>query len=208
MPRINRIFYGVIILVNLIPGATAYAVEGASPCREESLIVLIQPEKIPERESGAERLIIKSSSRKFRLVTDVLDGWGGESKTIKYEIAFSSGGQASAMGIGEDGQFRVKTGYVSAVNIQRGDVSDNGLIDIGDIIYLINYLYREGDRPVPFEAGDGNCDGSRTWEMWFSWLIIYSSTVPPRVGDFQGQSLGISSYSIPLSTFADFPRLF
>jgi len=27
------------------------------------------------------------------------------------------------------------------------------------VVYLINYVYRNGDPPIPIEAGDCNCDG-------------------------------------------------
>ncbi len=40
-----------------------------------------------------------------------------------------------------------------------GDASGDGVIDIGDVVYVINYLYRDGDPPSPLEAGDCNCDG-------------------------------------------------
>jgi len=40
----------------------------------------------------------------------------------------------------------------------RGDANGDGVIDLGDVVYLINYLYREGDPPSPIEAGDCNCD--------------------------------------------------
>ncbi len=40
----------------------------------------------------------------------------------------------------------------------RGDVNDDGIIDVGDVIYLINYLFIEGPAPVPLAAGDLNCD--------------------------------------------------
>ncbi len=40
-----------------------------------------------------------------------------------------------------------------------GDANGDGLIDIADVVYLINYLFISGPTPVPLEAGDANCDG-------------------------------------------------
>ena len=40
-----------------------------------------------------------------------------------------------------------------------GDVNADGVIDLGDVVYLINYIYRDGNPPDPLEAGDANCDG-------------------------------------------------
>ena len=39
-----------------------------------------------------------------------------------------------------------------------GDANADGVIDLGDVVYLINYLYRDGSAPNPLEAGDVNCD--------------------------------------------------
>jgi len=41
----------------------------------------------------------------------------------------------------------------------RGDVNRDGVIDIADVVYLINYLFIDGPAPEPLEAGDANCDG-------------------------------------------------
>jgi hypothetical protein len=40
-----------------------------------------------------------------------------------------------------------------------GDANGNGVIDLGDVIYLINYLFIGGPEPEPLEVGDTNCDG-------------------------------------------------
>lgn len=40
-----------------------------------------------------------------------------------------------------------------------GDANADGIIDLADVVYLINYLYKDGPTPVPVEAGDANCDG-------------------------------------------------
>lgn len=44
----------------------------------------------------------------------------------------------------------------------RGDVAPtggNGVIDVGDAIYLLNYLFKGGPAPDPYMEGDTNCDG-------------------------------------------------
>ncbi|MGB7063090.1 MAG: S8 family serine peptidase [Candidatus Zixiibacteriota bacterium] len=40
-----------------------------------------------------------------------------------------------------------------------GDANGDGTIDIGDVVYLINYLYKGGPAPEPLDAGDANSDG-------------------------------------------------
>lgn len=39
-----------------------------------------------------------------------------------------------------------------------GDATGDGVIELGDVVYLINYIYKDGDPPNPPEAGDCNCD--------------------------------------------------
>jgi hypothetical protein len=42
---------------------------------------------------------------------------------------------------------------------QRGDCNGDGVIDVGDVVYLINYLFIHGPAPVPLISGDVNSDG-------------------------------------------------
>ncbi len=44
------------------------------------------------------------------------------------------------------------------VMANRGDCNGDAIIDIGDVVYLVNYLYRNGVSPNPLETGDVNCD--------------------------------------------------
>ena len=39
-----------------------------------------------------------------------------------------------------------------------GDANSSGITEIGDVITIINYLYKSGPSPSPVEAGDANCD--------------------------------------------------
>ncbi len=45
--------------------------------------------------------------------------------------------------------------YRGDINVPYGD----GKVDIGDVVYLINYLFKHGPAPVPLVEGDVNCDG-------------------------------------------------
>ncbi|MGB2981138.1 MAG: dockerin type I repeat-containing protein, partial [Candidatus Zixiibacteriota bacterium] len=40
-----------------------------------------------------------------------------------------------------------------------GDANGDGVINVADVVYLVNFLYRNGDPPDPIAAGDANCDG-------------------------------------------------
>jgi hypothetical protein len=70
-----------------------------------------------------------------------------------------------------------------AVNVYvyiRGDVNADGVINVTDVVYLINYLFLvpPGPAPVPQEAGDANCDGViNVTDVVY--LINYLFLVPP-----------------------------
>jgi len=48
--------------------------------------------------------------------------------------------------------------YVNIQNMVRGDANGDRVINISDVMYMINYLFRHGHPPVSFEVGDANCD--------------------------------------------------
>ena len=43
--------------------------------------------------------------------------------------------------------------------VLRGDVNRDGMIDVGDVVFLINYLFRYGPSPEPLQTGNTNCIG-------------------------------------------------
>jgi hypothetical protein len=100
------------------------------------------------------------SKQGYQLVTDVLDGFGGESESDNYRIPVNSGGQPSAIGISESDNKVVEAGYVHASFVMRGDPNADRLINIADVVYVVNYLFISGLDPCPMEAGDATCDGS------------------------------------------------
>ena len=44
--------------------------------------------------------------------------------------------------------------------IPQGDANGDGSINIGDAIFVINYIFNNGPAPSPVDAGDANCDGN------------------------------------------------
>jgi len=44
------------------------------------------------------------------------------------------------------------------IHTERGDANGDLIINITDIMYMINYLFRHGPAPISFETGDANCD--------------------------------------------------
>ena len=41
----------------------------------------------------------------------------------------------------------------------RGDANADKKVSVADVVYLINFLFRSGPAPNPFQTGDVNCDG-------------------------------------------------
>jgi hypothetical protein len=41
-----------------------------------------------------------------------------------------------------------------------GDADFDGVANISDAVYLVNYIFNDGPEPVPYAAGDVNCDGT------------------------------------------------
>jgi hypothetical protein len=57
-----------------------------------------------------------------------------------------------------------KTTYTAQITVTSGgflagDANGDWVVDIADIVYLVNFLYKGGDPPEPMDAGDANCDG-------------------------------------------------
>lgn len=42
---------------------------------------------------------------------------------------------------------------------KSGDANDDGTINVGDAVYLINFIFNDGPAPEPQISGDANCDG-------------------------------------------------
>ncbi|UCB52068.1 MAG: right-handed parallel beta-helix repeat-containing protein [Candidatus Zixiibacteriota bacterium] len=62
----------------------------------------------------------------------------------------------------------------------HGDANGDGTLNVGDVIYLLVYLYRNGSAPNPIEAGDVNCDGTvNVGDVVYLVNYLYKGGPPP-----------------------------
>jgi hypothetical protein len=85
------------------------------------------------------------------------------------------------------GYFTTAGGKVSAYIAQWpkhsagvGDANGDGVIDLGDVVYLITYLYKSGPAPSPLLAGDANCSGAvELGDVVYLITYLYKGGPPP-----------------------------
>jgi hypothetical protein len=66
------------------------------------------------------------------------------------------------------------------VGCLTGDANRDGIINVGDVVYLVSYLYRGGPEPDPPEAGDANCDDiANVGDVVFLVSYLYKGGLPP-----------------------------
>jgi hypothetical protein len=77
-----------------------------------------------------------------------------------YWVVCGSAGQTAA-GPGSSVSFGMNSGYwqETLYGFTRGDVNKDGMIDMSDAIFLLNYLFKGGPVPDPYALGDANSDG-------------------------------------------------
>ncbi|MFH1685927.1 MAG: thrombospondin type 3 repeat-containing protein [bacterium] len=72
-------------------------------------------------------------------------------------------------------------GIGDACEAQCGDINNDGVvIDIGDLVYLVSYLYMNGPPPpYMFTANVGGCYGVDMWDLTYLIASMFSGGPPP-----------------------------
>ncbi|MFH2055400.1 MAG: dockerin type I repeat-containing protein [bacterium] len=69
---------------------------------------------------------------------------------------------------------------IAQIDWIAGDANRDGLVNVGDIVHLIRYIFGRGPAPYPYEAGDANCDGLvNITDAIFIVLYIFIDGMPP-----------------------------
>lgn len=108
--------------------------------------------------TGYDYATVKYDAEGDELWTRRYDGPGGEydyAYALAIDARFNVYVAGGSMGSGTVEEYAT----VKYIQIWRGDLNGDGIINVGDIVYIINYLYRNGTAPDLLEAGDCNCDG-------------------------------------------------
>ncbi len=74
---------------------------------------------------------------------------------------------------------------LSYAGLYRGDCNQDRILDVGDVVYLINYLYKSGLAPLPLaDQGDVNHDGLvDVADVVYLLNYLFKSGIPPQ--DYQ-----------------------
>jgi hypothetical protein len=120
------------------------------------VLILVFILAVVGQESRAE-----SASNEFRIASDVLCGTGGGAQSAVFTLKTSAGAQASPVGPQSSAGFSVGGGWIYTAGSEfiRGDAYRDDKLDVGDVVWLLNYLFKSGPAPCPKSAGDANCDG-------------------------------------------------
>jgi hypothetical protein len=152
-----------------IAGAKVKAAEDKKPIEPAAAPAQITPAKIGPAERQIEPLSTYSDDSKGRVIKWQIictgSGCGNDNVLFlspyqDFHILCGTLGQV-AVGRGSSPSFGINQGFWQETitgEYLRGDANQDGIINVGDIVYLVSYLYKNGPAPAPVWVGDCNCD--------------------------------------------------
>ena len=114
----------------------------------------------PDSASGNDIYLIKTDGEGDTLWTGIYGGSGGD---VPYEVLQASDG--GYLVVGATGSYGAGSADMHLLKIScfpeailAGDANGDGEVNIGDVVYLINYLFKQGPSPELPAQSDNNCD--------------------------------------------------
>jgi len=107
-----------------------------------------------------------------------------------YEIAAT---KVMHLGASYPSQVEVGTAPVDGIDIElqalkHGDCSLDGVVDVDDVVYLINYIFSNGPEPTPLHMSDSDCSGGIDIDD-VVWIIAYAFTGGNAPADTNGDGV-------------------
>ncbi|MGB7061469.1 MAG: SBBP repeat-containing protein [Candidatus Zixiibacteriota bacterium] len=96
------------------------------------------------------------------------------------DLALDASGNIYVTGSSEGGSIGYDFATIKYAEFLCGDANADQTVDIGDVVYLIGYLYKNGPAPNPPVAGDVNGDGIvNLGDVVYLVTYLYKSGLPP-----------------------------
>jgi hypothetical protein len=83
---------------------------------------------------------------------------GGNHATDVQQTLDSSLAILGGITLDDNGDFYLLKMNPNSVKRHRGDANDDRIVNVCDVVFLTNYLFKNGPIPEPLKAGDANCD--------------------------------------------------
>ena len=97
-------------------------------------------------------------------------------------VKFSMTGELSDPS-GQPVPLRAHSGNLTIWWSVPGDANDDSLVNVGDVVFLVNYLYKTGPQPCVMEAADPNADCKvDVGDVVYLINFLYREGTPPSAG--------------------------
>lgn len=127
--------------------------------------VIEQTQTISEKQPIISEPVTSSTRAGEQIKWQVLSGGGTDGSSTSFNLLGTVGQTAGGNGASTiyklSHGFWQNSGSTGPCDCEPGEADGDPLINILDIVYIINFKYKEGPAPVPYAfcSADGDCDG-------------------------------------------------
>ncbi len=128
---------------------------------QDSIMIVIQGASGANNQTYPDQVEIINGGR-AELAYSGHDYYGGVSYNQEYSLLFLPFG-FEAICTGGDNWYNRNQVMNSVLNFflySCGDANGDRIVNVSDAVYLINYIFKNGEEPMSFETANVNCDGS------------------------------------------------
>jgi hypothetical protein len=143
----------LLLIVIMLAASVAVAADRAET---------ITPAQAEQKQNNAQEPIREPASGE-EINWQVISAGGTEASSANFGLLGTVA--QSAVGLSESPGFALCHGYWICVagagpDYVCGDADANGVVNVSDIVWMINFVFGDGPEPSPLQAGDVDCNGS------------------------------------------------